>query len=115
MEISRLTYILLILNAALDTGEYDDITMVEVRDRIEAGNVLFWLKSRIPVLDFSLLKADEVAEYEASLADIRESYGGMEGRKWGVRKRGLCLLIAWTNEIIQRKDSAGWHVIPNEP
>jgi hypothetical protein len=35
------------------------------------------------------------------------AYSGDERKKWGVENSGLCLLLAWTNEIIQQ--GSGWH------
>jgi hypothetical protein len=34
-------------------------------------------------------------------------YAGNERRKWGIENLGLCLLLAWTNEIIQQ--GSGWY------
>jgi len=39
-----------------------------------------------------------------------EGYAGNERRKWGIENLGLCLLLAWTNKIIQQ--GSGWY--PNE-
>ncbi|QDE27997.1 hypothetical protein FIV45_12300 [Paremcibacter congregatus] len=36
-----------------------------------------------------------------------ELYAGQHRRKWGVENNGLCLLLVWTNEIIQR--GTGWY------
>lgn len=102
MKLKTLTYIILEINAALDSGGYDDLPMQEVSQHIEAGDVVPWLKVRIPKADLSLLTEQNVHEYQAGLADIHGGYAGNERRKWGVANRGLCLLIAWTAELIQR-------------
>jgi hypothetical protein len=103
MKLHTLTYIILEVNAALDTGKYDDLPMQEVSDHIEAGDVIAWLRRRVPEADLSLLTEQDAQEYRAGLADIQGGYGGSERRKWGVENRGLCLMIAWTNELIQQR------------
>jgi len=37
------------------------------------------------------------------LNEILGGYQGKEPRKWGIENNGLCLLLAWTNELIQRR------------
>ena len=102
MKLNTLTYIIREVNAALDSGGYDDLPMQEVSQHIEAGDVVPWLKGRVLEADLSLLTEQIANEYQAGLADIYGGYAGNERRKWGVENRGLCLLIAWTAELIQR-------------
>jgi hypothetical protein len=40
------------------------------------------------------------------LQSIYGGYAGQERRKWGIENKGLCLLVAWTMEIIQQ--GSGW-------
>ena len=75
---------------------------MQVSQHIAAGDVVPWLKGRVLEADLSLLTEESVNEYQAGLADIYGGYAGNERRKWGVGNRGLCLLIAWTAELIQR-------------
>jgi hypothetical protein len=103
MRLTNLTYIILELNAAVDTGKYDDIPMSEVSQHIESGDLVEWLKSEVPEVDLSMLSGGLADEYQSALADIHGGNGGRERRKWGVEKRALCLLIAWTNELIQQR------------
>jgi hypothetical protein len=103
MELTTLTYIIFEINAALDSGGYDDLPVQEVGQHIEAGDVVPWLKGRLLDADLSLLTEQSANEYQACLADIYGAYAGNERRKWGVENRGLCLLIAWTAELIQRR------------
>jgi hypothetical protein len=52
---------------------------------------------------------DEVnfeGHYVRHLKSIYGGYAGQERRKWGVENKGLCLLVAWTMEIIQQ--GSGW-------
>ncbi len=103
MTLTNLTYIVLELNAALDTGKYDDIPMTQASQHIEAGDLVQWLRDRVEDADLSLLSQDVAGEYQTALADILGGYAGRESRKWGVERRALCLLIAWTNELIQQR------------
>jgi hypothetical protein len=31
------------------------------------------------------------------------AYAGDENRRWGISHNGICLLLAWTNEIVQQR------------
>jgi hypothetical protein len=106
MKANKLTYIILELNSALDSGAYDDVPMREANQHVDAGDVVPWLKGRVSEMDLSLLTDSDISEYHASLSDIYGGYAGKERRKWGVERRALCLLIAWTNEILQQKCAA---------
>lgn len=99
---NQLTYLTIELNSALDTGKYDDLPMAEASAHIEARDVVDWLRRRVPDMDLSLLFGQAELDYENGLWDIWGGYAGKERRKWGIENRGLCLLIAWTNELIQR-------------
>jgi hypothetical protein len=83
-----------------------------VEDRIDDGTILRFLRERAGSdFDFSLLLdtgpyRDFEGFYVSCLQDILVAYGGKEYRKWGVKHRGLCLLIGWTTEILQR--GTGW-------
>jgi len=103
MRLTNLTYIIIELNAALDAGKYDDIPMREASRHIEAGDIVPWLQSTVPDADLSALAGDPASEYQSALADICGGCAGNERRKWGVERRALCLLIAWTNELIQQR------------
>jgi hypothetical protein len=103
MTLTNLTYIVLELNSALDTGKYDGVNVIEAQEHIESRDLIPWLQGRVPDMDLSLLSAEASAQYEDGLNDILGGYAGAERRKWGVQHRGLCLLIAWTNELIQRR------------
>ena len=108
-----LTLLVLQYNKLLDSGEYDDITIDEVHDTIKRKNIIPWLAKRTEQhSDFSIFiesaeYTDYLELYYKQMADFYKGYAGQEGRKWGVKNRGLCLLIAWTNEIIQQ--GSGWY------
>lgn len=110
INLSFLTFLILQLNSVLDTGRYDGVPISEVHAAIKRGAVLRSLKERCGEdIDLSLFlgpHGDREFEpwYEKKLQDIYGAYAGNERRKWGVENRGLCLLIAWTNELIQQGD-----------
>lgn len=102
MKLTTLTYIILELNAALDTGVYDKLGLSDVQKAIEQKSVIPWLRKNVPTADLSLLDQASIDVYHDHLAEIFGGYSGKERKKWGVERRGICLLIAWTNEIVQR-------------
>lgn len=109
-----LTLLILQYNKLIDSGKYDDITISEVHRHIEDGTVLRFIKRRAAddvdlSLHLSASAADQSFEqyYARYLRATYEAYKGNERRKWGVQNRGLCLLVAWTNEIIQQ--GGGWY------
>jgi hypothetical protein len=107
MKLVVLTYFILGVNAAVDSGKYRDVSIAEVEQHIEGGDVLPWLQERLGRgIDLSLLLSpgwDAAARnLTEHLQDILGGYKGRERRKWGITNSGLCLLVAWTNEIIQQ-------------
>ena len=116
MKLNRLTFLILEYNQLLDTGKYNYITIKDVHREIQKGTILRYIKDEAGSdVDFSLYLdiRDELCfetQYAKHLQSIYGGYAGQEGRKWGVENLGLCLLIAWTNEIIQQ--GSGWQ--PNE-
>lgn len=107
MKVSALTLLILHLNALVDSGKYNDISIPDIHRAIEGKRVLRFLKERVGQdIDLSIHLSntwgDFEAFYEEKLSDIYGGYAGNERRKWGVQNLGLCLLIAWTNEIVQQ-------------
>lgn len=112
-SITSLTYVLFEINTMIDTGRYDDITVAEISEHIRHRDVLPFLAERgADDVDFSLVLTSKptfpafVNYYHDELLDILEAYAGRIRRKWGVESRGLCLLVAWTTEMLQR--GTGW-------
>lgn len=109
-----LTLVVLTLTHLLDTGRFDSVTLDEVKARIADGTILRWLQTRTGDDDLGLLDilldgktyGDFERRYVTSLQAIEGGYDGQERRKWGVENRGICLLLAWTNEILQQ--GHGW-------
>lgn len=115
-KLTRLTLLILEYNHLLDTRKFDYITIQDIHREIENGSVLRYIaKEAADEADLSMYldwegSSDFEKQYAQQLQSIYGGYAGQERRKWGVENLGLCLLIAWTNEIIQA--GSGWH--PNE-
>ena len=107
MHIHALTLMILQLNKLVDSGKYSDISISDVHRAIDEERIIEMLQERAGEdFDVSLINIYEGAreEYETRLNQIYGGYAGDECRRWGVKNLGLCLLIAWTNEIIQIGD-----------
>ena len=106
MKLVNLTYLVLELNAAIDSGRYGDLSPEEVKNHIEGGDIIPWTRERLGEgIDLSLLDEGTAREITEGLQRILGGYSGNERRKWGIENRGLCLLLAWANELIQQR---GW-------
>ncbi|HEX8325241.1 MAG TPA: hypothetical protein VF595_15165 [Tepidisphaeraceae bacterium] len=104
MMLSRLAFFVFEMNAALDMGKYDHVTVGEVEDHIQNKDLVPWLRLTMGQdVDLSVFDTTSTNELHDGLYDILSGYRGQESRKWGVRQRGVCLLIAWTVEMIQHK------------
>ena len=107
-----LTYMVYELNHLIDSGRYDHVTIDEVKNHIRDGSIFQYLRHLAGKdIDLSLILEGRTygafpAYYVTCLQAIRDAYGGDERRKWGIENRGLCLLLAWTNELLQQ--GTGW-------
>ena len=108
MRVVNLTFVILQVNSLIDSGRYQDISIGDVHDAIEGEGVLRFLKAKCgDDIDLSLFldhshNPDFERLYEAEMKSIYDGYAGRERRKFGVENSGLCLILAWTNEIVQR-------------
>jgi hypothetical protein len=110
-----LTLLILQLNKLLDSGECDSISIDEVHAHIDDGTILKFLKERGGnKIDLGSHLTNSFGDFEKfyvqHLQSLYDAYAGDERRKWGVEKKGVCLLLAWTNEILQQ--GTDWK--PNE-
>lgn len=106
--ISYLTLMLFSLSSMLDSGKHDDISLEDVKTHLGKGDLIPFLDERArQVADtfdngFSKLEPHFIDWYVAQLKDNSEVMAGSERGKYGIQTRGLCLLISYTAEIIQR-------------
>lgn len=114
MKVSALTLLILQVNSLIDSGKYNNITIKDIHQAIEEKRVLRFLQERaVSDIDLSLHLDSRAyggfeTYYETQLENIYGGYAGAERRKWGVENSGLCLVLAWTNEIIQQGDGLEW-------
>jgi len=109
LEHTALTFLILNLNKLLDKGEYDFISIEDIHKHIDNGTIFEFL-SNLKGMSLSGYKTGAFGDFETfytqQLQSIYGAYAGDEQRKWGVERKGLCLVLAWTNEILQQ--GTGW-------
>ena len=98
-QIIRLCQLALAVNALLDDGQV--LSTFEVRRHIFDGDVLAWLDARYPnrCLRLALipsLNQAETAELFQDMATVRTE------QRYGVAENGLCLLLAYSIDGLQR-------------
>ena len=100
MRLEQLTFIGFYLNSSLDTGNYGDISIGEVKDHIDAGDIFDFLKERLGRdIDLGILSDDDKSELIDHWQNLVNAVD--EGRKMGVRNGGLNLLLGYVLEGIQ--------------
>jgi hypothetical protein len=99
MRFSQLTFLAFELNAQLDAGHRLDYA--ETRQHIELRDIFQWLKRELPDLDLSIIVGQP--EEGEIIEDVWYSlWNAVDARrKFGVQNNGLCLLLAYTIEMIQ--------------
>jgi|SRR5829696_5835491 len=108
-KLDSLTHLIKQLIRAIDTGKYQDITIGEVKEHIEKGDIIPYLKDRIDThtIDLSVFSASyfqtEAQKTTRGLQDILGGRGDQAWREWGVANSGLCLLVAWLAELIEER------------
>lgn len=103
-KITAITTLIQELSYLLDNKV--EFTLEEVNNHIENKDVIDWLEREFPFgsengLDFSLFQKKHRDWIHEELESYWGGYAGQEGRKWGIRNNGLCLLISWSVEIIR--------------
>lgn len=112
ISLTALTYLILQINSLIDSEEYSHVSLEEVHSAMENKRIISYLNEiAAGDVDLSIYGPEGVYHkfagyYHNLMYDLHIAYTGNERRKWGVEKQGLCLLLAWTNEIIQQ--GAGW-------
>jgi hypothetical protein len=105
MRISQLTFLGFYLNGALGSGKYDAISINEVKKRIRAHTIFDYLKDKLGSdIDLSALSPKDRQELNKEWEDLADAVD--ESRKMCVDRNGLCLLVAYILEGIQRRQKA---------
>lgn len=112
MNLNAITMIMRNISVILDSNKYTDISIADIHRHIEDGTVLDFIANLDEAHELKGIMASELWKgfdkfYVQSLQSIYFAYAGDERRRWGIENSGICLLLAWTNEIIQM--GSGWH------
>ncbi len=102
MRMTRLTFLAFQLNYLLDRGYYAP-SVEEVKEQIKNKKLFDYLKAkcRDDYLDLSLLDDTDRKELLEEFEGLADNVD--EDRKMGIQKNGICLLLAYVIELIQRK------------
>lgn len=101
MRLSQLTFIGFYLNGAQGTGKYNSISIDDIKKELKKGTLFKYLEEKLGQdIDTSIFTDDEKVILNAEWFDFAESVN--ESKKMCVEKGGLCLLIAYVLESIQR-------------
>ncbi|EEQ1355378.1 TPA: hypothetical protein ACIBY0_004514, partial [Salmonella enterica subsp. enterica serovar Enteritidis] len=86
-------------------GRYDSITIEDIKSELEKGTLFSYLKKELGTdIDISVLTEKEKTHLNNEWLDM--SLAVSERRKFCVERGGLCLLVAYIFESIQRLNSA---------
>ena len=105
VKLTALTLLVLRLNGLIDSGKFNDIMVAEVHKWAEEGNILVSLvertKGECSSEDYN--EDGPYANFSDFYNDQMESLANATvGSDFGVENSGLCLLVAWTNELIRQ-------------
>lgn len=105
MRVTKLTFLGFYLNGALGSGKYDDVSIRAVKEKIRDHTIFDYLKSRLGSdIDLSALSPEDRSELNQEWEDLADAVD--ESRKMCVDRNGLCLLVAYILEGIQRRQKA---------
>lgn len=109
MWISKLSGLAFYLNGALGSGKYEDISVEDVKDAIWKSTIFEYLDERLGLdSGLDLLTPEDRKELNEEWLDFLVIN---ERRKLCVDRNGLCLLVAFLLEGIQRRVSEVRHVV----
>jgi hypothetical protein len=98
----KLAQLAWMINKAIDNGNYD-LSIAEVRKAAEEERVLQFVRENLPthrLLDLSLFTPEDEKEINRW---FNQTNGNHDGK---IEQQGLCLLLAWTIELMQYPDES---------
>lgn len=101
---SHFAMVLFGLSQMLDSGKHDDISLEDVKAHAKRGDLIKFLTQTNGgsfATGFFDAKPDFAEWYTAQIADNCAAMSGRERRKYAIERRGLCLLISYTAELLQ--------------
>jgi len=105
MKLTSLTYLAFETNAVLDAYPGLDLPFAEIHTAAEENRLIAYLAQRFGDkgdLSFFHVHPEEEAAVNLALAGVAGGLYGRERGKLGVERSGLCLIIAFILEAIQR-------------
>lgn len=102
MTLVDLTQFIMRLNGAIDTGRHLDISVAEIEHHVANADLLSFLEGRLG-RDIDLTWLDYTRRVDLN-QKFEANFRGLEPGTWGIANSGLCLLVAWTNELLGRHD-----------
>jgi len=101
MRASDYRFLLWQLIAALDTGNFDELDIADVRLHAREGAISKFLQETFrEVADFSIFTAEHWKAIDSDFEGMQNAIDAR--RKFGVENRGIALLMAWALEGAQR-------------
>ncbi len=92
------------LSDMLDSGQHDNINFETIKAHIHRGDLFDYLKT-INGGYFASNFFDSMPKfkiwYTKKIAENCAAMEGRERRKYGIERKGLCLLVSYTAEILQ--------------
>ena len=101
MRVNLRTFLAFQLNGAACCGRYDDVSIDLIKMHVEHGTIMEFLKERLG-MDFDAGFLTPLDRMEL-LDEWMDMLGIVETRKFCVERNGLCLLVAYLLEGIQRR------------
>jgi len=104
LDVTSVTYLLFAVNVALEKDDWKKITFDDVYGHLDSGDLIPFLDAHLKSIDLSLFGPDEPQGrlLLAALRHVAPWFQERESRKTGVEKSGVCLVIAWIGEVIQK-------------
>ena len=101
MRLSTLTHLGFELNAALDTGRFQDVSIEAVKSAIDDGRLFHFLENTLGGdVDLSIFGDAERSELTTQFQDFVSAI--RERKKMGIERNGLNLLVAYVFQAIQQ-------------
>ena len=94
------TFLAFLLNQAIDRDAHQHVTIHDVKDRIRDGTIFAFLETRITRLGLSDLSPETRADLLREWRDMEQTLN--ESPKLGIENNGICLLLGYLLEGIQR-------------
>jgi hypothetical protein len=117
--LSSMAMILFGLSHLEDCGNGDDITLEDIKKHARAGDLIEFLTEKSGGMFASgFLEGPNKEFADWYVAQIRENCNAMDGReqrKYGIKNRGICLLISYTAEIIQQEKDLTFGLVDLDP